>query len=128
VLRIISLFFLLLSTPLYATEVYRSVDKNGQVVFTNQKPIDDSKHEVIDVKVKNKVGAPSQPDPTVTDIYIPYRPPRVTSSYKSSSRSRNKIDSGVIREKCQSYRKRRFKSATERKKRDYWCSRQTRGK
>ena len=127
-IRIISVIFLLSSTSVTATEVYRSVDENGQPTFTNTPPADNNDHEVIDIEVQNDLGAPNQPDPNSLNKHIYHNPPRRSRSYKSSSRYRNKVDMRTLQTKCESYRNAGANNDYHRKQREYWCGRLHRGK
>ena len=130
-LRTIFLITLLLSSQLYATEVYRSVDKNGRTIY-NGEPPQNKEHDVVNIEIKNKLGAklppspdsqyyrsnPSKPEVIIRKVHTsPYVPPKP-----------EKIDMRALQEKCERYRNIVRKNDNQRKKRDYWCSRLHRGK
>ena len=127
-IRILSLVFLLVSSSVTATEVYRSVDENGRATFTNTPPADNNDHEVIDIEVQNDLGAPNQPDPNSLNKHIYHSPPRTSRSYKSTSRYRNKVDMRTLQARCESYRNSGANNDYHRKRREYWCGRLHRGK
>jgi len=127
-LRTLSLILLLISMQVSATEVYRSVDKNGRATFTNSPPDGNSKHEVIDIEIKNDLGTPNQPDPDALNKHIYHSAPRRTRSYKSTSRYRNKVDMRTLQRKCEGYRNAGANNEYHRQQREYWCGRLHRGK
>jgi len=61
-LRTVFLITLLLSSQLYATEVYRSVDKNGRTIYSGERP-QNKDHDIVDIEIKNKLGAKLPPSP-----------------------------------------------------------------
>ena len=135
-MRLILVISLLVSTSLYATEVYRSVDENGRVVFTNKKPSDDNKHEIVDVEVKNKLGSKVEPsgdtryyrfDPS----FNPSRPQAAKKKRYTNPYSYNKPkkeDMRDLQENCERYRNIVRGNNKHKQKRDYWCGRLHRGK
>jgi len=127
-LRTISFFFLtaIISSQLLATEVYRTVDENGRPVFSNTKP--EADHEVLDVEIKNKLGAKNQPDPS-SRYYSFSGSSSSPRRYRSRSSSReSKVSGAELQEKCERYRNIVRHNNKQREKRDYWCSRLHRGK
>jgi len=131
-MRLILIISLLASTSLYATEVYRSVDENGRVVFTNNKPTDDKgKHEVIDIEVKNKLGSKVEPSADTKYYRFPRSNPVSPGKRFSPGSKDKKLDMKTLQAKCEGYRNASNRSgdlSKQRKKRDYWCGRLHRGK
>ena len=125
-LRIAFILALLVPGHALATEVYRSVDENGRPVFSNTPPETD--HEVLDVKIKNKLGEKNQPDPSSRYYTFPgnssYRPP----SRNSSGRRDKKVSGAKLQENCERYRNIVRGNNKQREKREYWCGRLHRGK
>ncbi|MCK4744316.1 MAG: DUF4124 domain-containing protein [Sulfuriflexus sp.] len=134
-LRISFLIILFISSQLSATEVYRSIDKNGRTVYSEDPP-QGKEHELIDIEIKNKLGAKIDPSPK-SQHYRPFVPsnpikssPRLHTG-NSSSKKTEKLDMKTLQEKCESYRNASTRTnftREQRKKRDYWCSRLHRGK
>lgn len=126
--RIAFLISLLFASSCWATEVYRSVDENGNVVFSGEPP-QDKEHKVIDVEVQNDLGTTIAPA-SETDYYrFNDSKPQFRDSrpaYRSSQTE--KVDMRTLQAKCESYRNVGLKTDQQRKKRDYWCSRLHRGK
>ena len=133
-LRTVFLITLLLSSQLYATEVYRSVDKNGRTIYSGEPP-QNKEHDIVDIEIKNKLGAKLPPSPD--SQYYRFTPSRSEKPQKraytggSSSTKTEKLDMKTLQEKCESYRNastRTNYTREQRKKRDYWCGRLHRGK
>lgn len=133
-LRTIFLISLLLSSQLYATEVYRSVDKNGRTIYSGEPP-QNKDHDIVDIEIKNKLGAKLPPSPD-SQYYrftpsSPETPQKRAYTGGTSSTKTEKLDMKALQEKCESYRNASTRTnftRKQREKRDYWCSRLHRGK
>ena len=133
-LRTVFLITLLLSSQLYATEVYRSIDKNGRTIYSGEPP-QNKEHDVVDIEIKNKLGTTLSPSPN-SQYYRPThssqkKPQKRVYTGNSSSTKTEKLDMKALQEKCESYRNASNRSGDlnkQREKRDYWCGRLHRGK
>ena len=133
-LHTVLLITLLLSSQLYATEVYRSVDKNGRTIYSGEPP-QNKDHDIVDIKIKNKLGEKLPPSPDSQYYRFtpsnPKKPRKRAYTGGSSPAKTEKLDMKALQEKCESYRNASTRSnytREQRKKRDYWCSRLHRGK
>jgi len=124
--RAVFIIALLFANHVLATEIYRSTDENGRPVFSNTPPETD--HEVLDVKIKNDLGAKNEPAPESRNFSFPARPSYRPRSGYSSTRRDKKESGATLQENCERYRNIVRGNNKQREKRDYWCGRLHRGK